>query len=255
MNSTPHEAAVASGIDLNSIQITPSQFYLNRHGNLCLFFQFRIPGRTVEAIATEAIMNELVKIADRQIKPDFVVMGRAPTWDEFRAELTSRFAESTTTALPKDIDSNRYPFDATSLRRLADVQRNRSAKLSRQRDLFTLVIPLSPTDSKESVVTFELYRRTIAEHRQRIDQLSPGLSDFIDSFTMAELGEGKLQIVINFTQFAKSVGLAMDQTMMPLSQDKNSVIAPPSNRSRNAEFRSSQNHRSTDSGKDSPQIS
>src|SRR6185437_8203547 len=35
LNPAQQEKGVVPGIDLNSIQVTPCQFYLNRHGNLC----------------------------------------------------------------------------------------------------------------------------------------------------------------------------------------------------------------------------
>ena len=152
-------------VDLDSIRVEPGEFCLNRQQHLCFYQQMVIPGKTVDAVLDQ--INPYVSLftleagayeSCEQAKQALGLGQKRYTWDGFRTEIG-------TYGLTRVIENPVEPplLDCISALRLIKAGITGSAKISRNGKSFTLVEPLSISDGKEMVGTFEFVRRSIQE--------------------------------------------------------------------------------------------
>jgi len=152
-------------IDLDSIRITASEFYLNQHGNLCFYHEQVIPGETADAMLTEAtphVEGFVTEWAEELRKEGYT----GSTWDELRQEILKGFEtiDEEPRIRRQKVDINEMMFlDQESFQRLLDCKQQKSIKLSRLRDEVSMILPLSAVDCREAVATLDLLRSTLTE--------------------------------------------------------------------------------------------
>ena len=88
---------LTTAVDLDTIQVIPGEFFLNKDKDLCYYHQVVVPGAAVDAAMREmvpVIADELAKFADQQIKKPGTEGSKKMSWNDIR-ELTSELFEKT----------------------------------------------------------------------------------------------------------------------------------------------------------------
>ena len=205
LTTSSNEPGVVSEVDFDAIQVIPGPFYLNRHDNLCHFQQAVIPGKTLDAIlvaVTPLLADEIAKLAVDDLRKS---SRTRPSWNEVRAtalQQLDELAKVKTEAKKQIPPGDGSPLDATSLDLLKNAKTANSIKLSRKRDLFSCVIPLSTADIRESIATFEMYRAKVALYVQEGKAVEMGLPEVIEAVSLRSIEGTSLEISINFTKLA-----------------------------------------------------
>ncbi len=198
---------VVSEVDLDTIQVVPGPFYLNRHDNLCYVQQAVIPGKTMDAIlvvVTPLLADQIAKIAEDDLRKSAM---KRPSWNEVREtalqeldELAKVKTDGKKGSTPKDGTA----LDATSLDLLTKAKTANSIKLTRNRDLFSCVIPLSSADIREAIATFEVFRAKVEQYVQEGKAVEAGLPEGIQAVSLRSIDGTSLEISINFTKLAEA---------------------------------------------------
>ncbi|MDB5347212.1 MAG: hypothetical protein JWP89_5589 [Schlesneria sp.] len=193
-----------AAIDFDSIRIIPGEFYQDEHGRLGYHHTEVIPGETMNAIAV-ASLSALAGAIEGQLDKSKVAKKPMVTWDEFR-ESTSHaldlMAGVTESPKPKRSDGT-LPFDATSLKMLQTASTERSIQLTRIRDQFVIVVPLSSEDSKEAVTTFDMYRAKLAQLVKDGRPMGEVLAG-AEAISMKAVGGTGLEMTVQFSELAKA---------------------------------------------------
>lgn len=203
-------------VDLDAIQVIPGQFHLNSHGNLAYYQQCVVPGKTLDAILAEVtplFAAELEQLAAKQIK--LALKAKPMTWEAVRRSLLDDLEGKDKPKPPVQKDGKAtgdppLPLDAESLRLLGKAVADKSVKLGRLRDQFTMVVPLSKRDSQEAVATLEFLRKTVAERVKSGKLIDKDLPELLDSLKVRQV-EGGLEATLDFTKYAKAETSAESQ--------------------------------------------
>jgi hypothetical protein len=152
--------------DLDTIRVRPGRFFLNEHRNLCYYQECVVPGKTLDAVLEDlgpAVADQLTKYAEEQTKDADNVAVRWLTWGEVRQQLRDQAAGKPAPPPPPNEPARRSELrlDADSLRLLKKAGADRSVKLTRVRDVFSVVVPLSKRDSEEALATAEVLRQAL----------------------------------------------------------------------------------------------
>jgi hypothetical protein len=129
------------------------------------------------------------------------------TWDDFRkAELKRMFEKEPPQVDPKKEEAVEQfgPLEMASLRLMLKAGAEKSVKLSRNRDVFTLVVPLSKTDCQEAIVTVDLIRDTVAERIKAGKSVGKGLPEALASFKLRYVEGAGLEVSADITKLTKA---------------------------------------------------
>ncbi len=204
-SSSLDPAKIDVAVDFDSIRIVPGEFYRDLHGRLGYYHTEVIPGETMDAIAVASLSALAGAIVEDQPTKSWTAKKRKATWDEFR-ESTARTLDMMA-GVPDPADSKNsdgaLPFDLTSLKMLQTASTERSIKVTRVRDQFVIVVPLSSEDSQEAVTTFDKYRAKLAQlvkDGRPMGELLAGA----EAISMKAVEGTGLEMTIQFSELAKA---------------------------------------------------
>jgi hypothetical protein len=188
-----------TGVDLDTIKVTPGEFYLNRHRNLAYYHQMVVPGSTVDALLKElapSIAEFMAEFAEQQIRSAGKENVRRLTWDDVRKTLLEKLAEKDhpQAASKGQTQEEVGPLETASLRLLIKAGAERSVKFTRSRQVFTLTVPLSKRDCHEVVATVDLVREVVADRIKAGKAVEPGLDRFLESFNVRYVAGAGLEV-------------------------------------------------------------
>jgi hypothetical protein len=213
-SATPPEVTTTS-VDLDTIRLIPGEFYLNEHRNLCYHHQVVVPGKTADAILRE-LTPQLAKAIAEMAESQLQLVGkdkvRKQTWDEVRklilkdmfSDEVEKPTETPETEKP-EVGEWMAPWEVASLRMLAKAPTDKSLKIDRAREIFTIVVPLSKRDCNEVMATADFMRDVVAERLKAGKKVEEGIPEFLESFNLKHLAETGLEITIDFKKLAKTV--------------------------------------------------
>lgn len=154
---------LTTSADLDSIEVTPGEFFLNESKNLCYYQQAVIPGKTVDAVMQDfvpVVADQLFQFAEREIKASATFGSKQLSWNDLRELIADSLAEKETKPIGELV---RGPFEIESLRRLSKAGADKTVQFTRKANAFTLVLPLSPRDTDEAIATMNLAKKIVAE--------------------------------------------------------------------------------------------
>jgi hypothetical protein len=213
-----NKAERATAVDLDSIKIMPGEFYLNAHKNLSYYHQIILPGKTFDEYLKEispSIANEIVAIAEEQIKKINDKKEKQMTWDELRKSISDNLNKKETdkTNLQDQEDStgNLSPFEMESLKLLTNAKPNSPLpfKMSRTRNIVTLTFPLTKRDCDEAIKTLAFTHKAVAE-KTRTEQgeekkkLAIKL-EFLESITLRYAETAGLEAAVDIAKVSKLI--------------------------------------------------
>ena len=144
--------------DLSKITVKPGEFFRNKHGNLCYHYENIVPGSVLDDILLDAapiVSDLLAEFAEGQIVAAAKTDERM-TWDQLRESMVSSMQGN-----PAKGNSSPLPLDRSSLRMLIKAGIDKSIRITRKRDSFSLTIPLSGADCQQVIATYELARELL----------------------------------------------------------------------------------------------
>ena len=216
------------GMDLDSVQVNPGVFYLDRDESLCWFQEALIPGKVMDALLVflaDSIADSLATGAKHDLEIAANGNQQRPTWDALRKEMLLSVAEMAGVE-PTDTDVRESllhsPLDQTSLSRLRDAKTRKAIKLSRNRSMFSLTIPFSIADTREVIATFDLFQTTLAQHLKNGAQIKDGIPELAAAVSLKDVQKAGLEISIDFVQAAKAASrfAQPEPTAEPDEEDK-----------------------------------
>ena len=193
--------------DLSKITVNPGNFFRNEHGNLCYHHENVVPGAVIDAVLVDVssiVSNLLAEFAEEQIATAAKTDDRV-TWDQLR-EIMAFTLEGQSVENPK---SAPLPLERRSLRMLVKAGLDESIVVTRKRDVFSLTIPLSATDTQQVIATYELAREMLPEAEH-----SPAeLRDIIPAFGVRKSGNEAVTVTISLNKL--TLGMLKSQRSMP----------------------------------------
>jgi hypothetical protein len=196
--------AVTTPVDLDTIRVIPGSFFLNEQRNLCYYHEVVVPGSTIDALLRETspvLAEWLAQFAESQIqaagKPD----AQKPTWNDMRESMLESLGEKP----PKPAEEGKKgeklaPFEPASLRLLIKAGVDRSVPLSREGEVFTLVVPLSKRDCDEIVATVDLARQVVADRLKTGKKVEKGVAEFLEAVEVSHVAGSGLQVKVNVSK-------------------------------------------------------
>jgi hypothetical protein len=200
-----------TGVHLDTIKVIPGEFYLNSHGNLSYYHQIAVPGKTIDAIVKEVtplLAQGLAEFGQHQVKLAGQEKVRRLTWYGLRKTMVKEILTKAKKAEPNKDDKGEplLPLEKASLEMLIKAGADRSVNFSRNRSVFTVVLPLSKKDSEEVMATAELLRETVAERIKAGNSVEEGWAqglEFLNSIKLRYIeGEG-LEVPVDVARIEK----------------------------------------------------
>jgi hypothetical protein len=144
-------------VPLDTIKITPGQFFLGPDGGLCYDHALAIPGKAVDAFLAEHcermcdVAMEAVPMEIRRRKDG----GKRKSWDDFRESqiqlaAPNAIAEGTPPQLLECLEDE-------SLRVLLAAAASRKIMIQRQKANLTVSVPLTEMDARQAAVAAEVF--------------------------------------------------------------------------------------------------
>ena len=180
--------------DLSKITVKPGEFFRNEHGNLCYYHENTVPGAVVDAVlldASHVVSNLLAEFAEHQIASAAKTDERV-TWDQLREFMASSL-EGTSSEKPQ---SAPLPLDRNSLRMMIKAGLDKSIEITRQRDEFSLKIPLSEADCRQVIATYELARELLPSAKNA----PKDLRDIFTAINVQKTGNHALTLTISLSK-------------------------------------------------------
>jgi hypothetical protein len=175
-------------VDLAAIKIKPGKFFLNDDKNLCYSHEVEVPGKVVDqlilALNKEA-SKELPKGLDELIQMDGDDKLPKLTWELVRKKLSEQFSGDPKPE-PKD-GRLRGPFELASLQIMRKAAVDEKLALKRQGAKLTFHLPMTKTDAKEVVATFDHLRTEIDAGLDKELKKQEGMPNALDPKVFAIL--------------------------------------------------------------------
>ncbi len=193
-------AEVETAVALDTIQVTPGEFFLNEYGNLCYSHETLIPGATLDASIREitpVIARGLVELAEQQRRVSGERESKPETWDDLREAILESLGEKDAKpAGDRAKNQGSLPLDSDSLRLMTQAVADGSVRFTRNADAFTLVIPLSRRDCDEAVATVKLARNVVEQRRKWGREVKQGLAEWLNVFEIRSQEGAGLSLTI-----------------------------------------------------------
>jgi hypothetical protein len=205
--------------DLSTIEILPGDFYLNSHGNLSIYHQCVIPGQTLNAIVADLVApffaEKLAQFAEEQIQSQGKENVELLTWDVLRQSLYFNITEKGVVSWGPETPKPASPWpmlEKASLRLLMKAGADKTVKITRARDVLTIVVPLSNRDCHEAVATIDLLRDALADRRAAEEKLEiETCAAILDACKLRHLEETGLEVTVDMTRFSKAFPVDVDR--------------------------------------------
>ncbi|MFO0797139.1 MAG: hypothetical protein U0804_06645 [Gemmataceae bacterium] len=201
--------------DLDTIRVRSGRFFLNEHRNLCYYQECVVPGKTLDAVLEDLrpeVADLLTRYAEDQSKDADNVTVRWLTWDEVRQQLRDQAAgrPAPRPAPNEPARRSELRLDADSLRLLKKAGADRSVKLTRVRDVFSVVVPLSKRDAEEALATANVLREAltaeVGKHKGSPEERKH-LLDALDGVTVRHVQGAGVEVSVNAVRAITAVRL------------------------------------------------
>jgi hypothetical protein len=199
--------AVTTSVDLDTIRVTPGEFFLNEYRNLCCSHKAVIPGATVDAAMRELmplIADGLAQLGESQIQLAGKEGSKPTTWNDVRDSMLVSLGEKEAKPAEDEKKGEKLlPLEKASLRLLIKAGADGSVRFTRKADAFTLVVPLSKRDCDEAVATVDLVREVVAERLKAGKQVEKDVTDVLDACEIQHLANTGLSVTVHVGKLAE----------------------------------------------------
>lgn len=220
-----------TNVNLNQIQVDAGPFCLSKQGTLCYLHRSIVPGKTIDQLIAD-FLPAVEGWVERTVREEFEEARRSqsqrPSWSDYRKLLIAEFEKSDVDPTNDVASSQLLPLERESIRRLMTVTKDHSVKLTRNQNQFSITLPLTTTDTREAIATFDLLRKKLSEYVPQekeeaavrssnpilttvLTQSLPSekeiyveLQHFIKAFSMREFPEAGLEITLNLSVYTNT---------------------------------------------------